>query len=270
MRNIYILLGASLFVVLFSSCSDDDIDTTPPEITFLEVTPSPVERLVCGEPDPQTIVVTGGETVALDVVITDDTELSQLKIDVHPNFDCHGHRTINTTDWTVLDLINMSGRTVEKLIEIEVPEMVTAGDYHLQLRAVDKAGNTSPAADFWNLKVSNPLDSIPPVFDILTPSDHPTAIERGEDLTYSLLVSDDHPLNMGGNARVELTYRQINSNNTFTALEKKLETEDTEKEVEISFTIPNTLVRGTYLFTIRVWDGVNNQAEPERFEIELE
>ncbi|TVQ48849.1 MAG: DUF4625 domain-containing protein [Saprospirales bacterium] len=270
MKNIYRLLIVSLFIGLFSSCTDDDIDTTPPEILFLEVSPKPQEKIICGEPDPETIVVTGGETVTLDVVITDDTELSQLKIDVHPNFDCHGHRTISTTDWTVLELINLSGKTVEKLIQIEVPELVTAGYYHLQLRAVDKSGNTSPAADFWNLKVSNPLDTIPPVFDILSPSEHPAAIERGEDLTYNILVSDDQPLNMGGNARVELTYRQINSNNTFTALEKKLETKDTVKEVEISFTIPNTLVRGSYLFTIRVWDGVNNQAEPERFEIEIQ
>lgn len=262
MKNLYLTPLLLLWLIAFTSCDNEGVDTQAPEITFLSIDPTPQPIKICGEYDSNSISIFGGKKVVFAIKIADDVELSQLKIDIHPNFDCHGHRSLSTTDWTVLELINLEGKLVEKELQLEVPETVTTGIYHFQLRAVDKAGNTSPAADFWNLNVQNPLDTVPPEYSIIYPTEHPTSIGRGDQLIYRLQISDNNPLNMGGNSRVELSYRRENSNNTFIAAEKRLSTENKETEVEIGFTIPSTLVTGDYIFQIRVWDGVNNMAEP--------
>ena len=45
---------------------------------------------------------------------------------------------------------------------LNVPENVTAGSYHFQIQVVDVSGNDNPAANFFSLKIKNPLDDIAP------------------------------------------------------------------------------------------------------------
>ena len=261
-----LLLISSMVMV---SCDKDDADRTPPEIEFMEILPEPGEGIICGESDDRVIPLKGGEKLRMDVLITDDRALSQLKVDVHPNFDCHGHRTLSTEDWIVLDLIDLEGKAVEKSLIYEVPEMVTAGNYHLQLRVVDQAGNTTPATDFWSVTLINPLDSIPPEFSVISPTEHQLVFNRGDVFAIGLAVSDNKPFNFGGNARIELSYRAINSNNVFTANVVDLNSDQLSKETGIEFEIPNSLVRGDYKFYLEVRDGVNNQATPLVFDVEI-
>nr|MBS0036749.1 DUF4625 domain-containing protein [Saprospiraceae bacterium] len=270
MKSIFkMLIFSSVFIFLFS-CNGDEVDTTPPVIEFLNTSPQPAEKLVCGEWDPQTLSGLGGGTLQMEVRITDDIALSQLKIDIHPNFDCHGHRSYSTDDWLLLDLIDLEGTEIHKIIGLEVPQMVTAGLYHLQLRAVDESGNTSPVTDFWNLSIRNPADTILPEFSVLHPTEQQLNYSRGEAMEFDLMITDNRPFNFGGNARIELAYRGVNSSNTLIANEVFLSGETTSKEVSILFNIPQTLVKGDYTFFLNVWDGVNNLAEGKSFSVKIQ
>lgn len=269
MIRFQILLLLTSVLILFTSCEDNDIDNTPPEIEFISISPTPTEKTICGEVDPNAIDILGGQTIEFETLLKDDKALSQLKIDIHPNFDCHGHRSSNTSDWIILELIDLEGSQVEKKISMDVPEMVTAGFYHMQFRLVDKEGNSSPAGDFWNLYVRNPLDTIPPEILVLEPTSTNLSIKRGETLVFKINLSDNQPLNTGGNSRVELNYRRQNSDNVFTATQKIIDTSATNQLIDLEFKIPNTLVTGTYLFFINGYDGVNNIADRTEFMVEI-
>jgi len=269
MRLLSYLFIVSIVLIGFSSCDSDDIDNNPPEIEFNSISPEPAPLLVCGEMDPVAIYILGGQSLVIDAVMTDDIDLSQLKIDIHPNFDCHGHRSLSTDDWIFLELVDLEGTRVEREFSFEVPDMVTVGFYHLQLRVVDAAGNSSPTGNFWNLYVRNPHDTIYPELTPLHPTEDKLSIERGETIEFTVELSDNRNLELGGNARVELTYRRANSDNFFTAVEKDLSIPENKTEVGLEFTIPQTLVQGDYLFFITGFDGVNNQSERIEYQVEI-
>lgn len=263
----FLLIGFSL--LFLASCGDDEVDNTPPQIDFLQIIPGPGSMEVCGEPDLQAISLMGGETLKIHARITDDIALSQVKTDIHPNFDCHGHRSISTDDWLVLELEDLKGTEVDLNLEIPVPEMVTAGFYHMQIRVVDQAGNTTPAADFWNLYVRNPHDTLAPTISITDAELTPTVISRAETLSLTTEVTDNKPFNFGGNARIELNYRRANSSNLFNAVDLELTGSDQSTITDVQFSIPQTLVTGDYLFFLTAYDGVNNESETIRMEIEI-
>ncbi|TVR86902.1 MAG: DUF4625 domain-containing protein [Saprospirales bacterium] len=270
LHKLPLLLLLSFIILALSSCDSDDVDDTPPVIEFRSIIPEPGPMEVCGEFDPNTIKIMGGEILTVDALITDDIALSQLKIDIHPNFDCHGHRTMSTEDWLLLDLVDLEGSEVEEVFEFEVPEMVTAGFYHMQLRVVDQAGNSSPTADFWNLHVLNPHDTIKPELRAIEPpASSNFSVNRGEQVSFRVNISDNKNFDFSNNSRVELTYRRGGSRNFSTATEKKLNEAVNEAELTIDFTIPQTLVRDDYLFFLTGYDGVNNESERLVFEVEI-
>lgn len=269
MRQLAILLtGISLLFLV--SCTDDKVDNTPPQIKFLQIDPTPGPMEVCGEPDPFAISILGGEILKFHTRITDDIALSQLKADIHPNFDCHGHRTISTDDWLVLELKDLEGKEVDMELGFPVPEMVTAGFYHMQIRVVDQSGNTTPTTDFWNLHVRNPHDTLAPIISIIDEEQLPSGISRGEALSFNVEVIDNKPFNFGGNARIELNYRRSNSNNLFNAVDKELTGSEKSTITEVQFSIPQTLVTGDYLFFLTAYDGVNNESETMRMEVAIQ
>ncbi len=269
-QKLPLVLIAALMILGLVACDSDDVDDTPPVIEFRSIIPEPGPMEVCGEFDPNAIKIMGGEILAVDALMTDDIALSQLKIDVHPNFDCHGHRTMSTEDWLVLDLVDLEGTEVEEVFELEVPEMVTAGFYHMQFRVVDEAGNSSPATDFWNLHVLNPHDTIKPELSAIDPpTGNNFSVNRGEQVSFQVNISDNKDFDFSNNSRVELTYRRTGSSNFSTATETKLTEAVNEANLTIDFTIPQTLVRDDYLFFLTGYDGVNNESERLVFEVEI-
>lgn len=138
MKQISILLIALAFSAIISSCEKNDKDTTKPVIELLE--PADGDSLFIGY------------GVHIDMELSDDTELKSYKIDIHDDFDAHGH-TKSAKDeeaWTFTKSWDVSGarNTHVHHHEIMVPTTVNGkpiaeGNYHFTVYCTDVAGNES-------------------------------------------------------------------------------------------------------------------------------
>ncbi len=97
---------AFIIALLAQSCIEPD--ATAPIIEVLEINPVDGPGLVCGEMENHVVEINSNDTLSGQFRLTDDSDLSQYKLDLHNNFDCHGHAgKVATTDWIVLK--NISG-----------------------------------------------------------------------------------------------------------------------------------------------------------------
>ncbi|MDR2917555.1 MAG: DUF4625 domain-containing protein [Tannerella sp.] len=124
----------------FTSC-DDDGDTTPPSINL--ISPTNGEKIQIGK------------VIHFEVELSDDEMLKSYKVEIHNNIeDPHGHemalKASEVTDknyfsfqktWNISDKRNTTPHE-----HIDIPEGVTAGEYHLMVYCTDAAGNESHVA----------------------------------------------------------------------------------------------------------------------------
>ncbi len=130
------LLIALLFgsVLLFIACNDDDpVDVTAPTITM--------EEPVYGE------MIAAGEVIHFDALFEDDVQLATYNIDIHNNFDGHGHARIAVAPFDYEASFPLTGLIDDVHEDIEVPSDATAGPYHLTVEAIDAAGNSTTFVD---------------------------------------------------------------------------------------------------------------------------
>lgn len=137
------ILSLFLVGILTLGACKKEVDTTIPIVEVLSVSPNTITATVCHESESNVIPVIAGETIILKLKISDNEGLSQYKIEGHENFDCHGHRSSRNTDWSYQKIKTLSGTDVDEQIEIKFPTDATTGNYHLELKAVDLAGNES-------------------------------------------------------------------------------------------------------------------------------
>lgn len=272
-----------LAIVLLYSCDKQSIDTTPPTMKVLEYMPSPMVNEICGSQEPNVFVLEGGEDLSFDVVFKDDEALSQYKIDIHNNFDCHGHGGGSapsvsapnvqnlTLDWTVLEIQDITGTTAPVMRTLEVPENVTAGNYHFHVQVIDESGNDSPFTNFFSLKITNPKDKVAPLISVDQPANSNLTISKGQSINFSGNVTDDRSLSDGGNGILYLAYTDLSSGNTFTTNEVFVFDEAVESiyDFDFDYTIPSTLVSGSYRFSLGANDGVRNVASFVFFDVEV-
>ena len=69
------------------------------------------------------------------MIFRDNEALSQYKVDIHNNFDCHGHAR-STQDWTVLEVLDIEGTEQRVSRSLSVPDDVTAGNYHFHVQVI--------------------------------------------------------------------------------------------------------------------------------------
>ncbi|MCG6189874.1 DUF4625 domain-containing protein [Maribellus maritimus] len=148
MKTLKILLGLSIVLFVFTTCSDDDIDDEKPEI---DLTISGAFPLNCD-------TLYFGETFTLKMLFTDNAELGSYNIDIHNNFNHHSHTT-EITECTMDEAKEAVNAYVsiddydipEGLDAYEVSEEITIpdsdsdgefdeGDYHFFISLVDKEG----------------------------------------------------------------------------------------------------------------------------------
>lgn len=122
----------------FSACSDDDADTTKPEIQLHE--PEDGDSLLIGD------------NVHFEADFTDNEELGSYLIEIHNNFDGHGHKAsaMRASDEAFsfkrsYDLVGLRNSHVHHH-DITIPENATPGAYHLVVYCTDAAGNQSLVA----------------------------------------------------------------------------------------------------------------------------
>ncbi len=132
------LLGLLALAVVVSACKKDDDkkeDPAPPDTT------KPVIQV---QTPANNSTIAAGEVLRLSLVVTDNRELGELKIDLHDAFDGHTHGKTGGV-FAFEKIIRLEGQRQEITENIPIPADALAGPYHLIIRATDRAGNQ---ADF--------------------------------------------------------------------------------------------------------------------------
>jgi hypothetical protein len=135
MKSIILISSAILVAFLTISCNSDS-DKQSPVIELLSVSPQLESALICGEMEINNVIsLNSNDSLKLSLKLSDNKGLSQLKIDIHENFDCHGHKAVSP--WQVLNLIDLSGTEQILNLSIPIPSTASAGVYHFQIRLFD-------------------------------------------------------------------------------------------------------------------------------------
>lgn len=284
MKNLDFINIITVFCIcLVVSCGDPLVDVEPPSLQFVTLSHTPQTVEVCDFPEDSVFVLMGGESLIVTANYTDETALSQYKVDIHNNFDCHGHGDnatpgfatpdieSQTEDFTILETGTLVGTQKTIVHNLAVPTNVTAGNYHFQIQVIDESGNEPTFDNIYTIKVKNPTDTIKPEIFTTQPAEN-FSITKGEAVQFKGTVSDNYSLSEGGNGVLYITYTDLNSGNSFISnvLIPFIENIDTSYNFDVTFTVPNTLVAGNYLFAVHAQDGVRNLASPTVFEVNVE
>lgn len=241
-------------LLLLAGCGKEERpDKDAPSIALVQTSPALTTFEVCGSMSDQVLITQAGNGISLTVRFTDDKELGSAKFDLHHNFDCHSHRS-GTIQWSVLDIVELSGKEQILTRTYTPPAEVITGNYHLGIQCLDATGKEAEWVHI-DVVVRDPSDIVPPEIVINSPGEgasHPL----GEALTIDLLVSDDQ--DMGG-GEVEITL--ITPNGIDLSVERILPPVDTGAElpVNISYAIPGFVPAGEATLRISAKDHVNNQ-----------
>lgn len=137
MKSLLCLLFCMTYV--FTSCSDDDGDSVKPVISL-------------HAPKEGAELKIGGD-IHFDMDLEDNDLLKSYKVEIHNNFDGHGHTKAENTVETVHFTFNKSwddiaGKKSAHIHhhEIKIPENATPGNYHFMVYCTDASGNESYVA----------------------------------------------------------------------------------------------------------------------------
>ena len=143
----YILISG-----LFLSCEKEkitqDIDKdvkTKPTIKVVSKNIVTVSEYLCNAKFDNVLKVNTGTNLNIRFRFEGANELSQYKIDVHNNFDCHSHGKMAALNpWKVLKITELFGKEVEVNETLIVPPDASIGNYHLTIQLLDELGNEFP------------------------------------------------------------------------------------------------------------------------------
>lgn len=250
------IIGVFAFVQLYACTSDNSLDEQAPRLESIQLNVPITSGDVCGTRSDRRVVVQTGQTLLIDWQVSDDTELSQLKVDIHHNFDCHGHGR-NGQAWSIIELIDLEGAQQTGQLRLEVPQNASAGNYHFGILLLDAAGNQSEIPVQYDLVLENSTDVTAPTLLVQTPTDSQKEIQRGDTLHFSGQVADNLPL-AGG----KITFSYITPQGNRSLLHSLAF--DSQTGAQSSFTwhypVPATLPKGTYTFEVKAFDAVNNNS----------
>ena len=255
-------LGIVLLAGLFLACSDsdpeaDNADTERPVVRIVTSSPLATESVICNAKEDFVIQAITGETISIDLEFEDNRNLSQYKIDVHNNFDCHSHGRVAASSWQVLTTKDISGSSYTVTENLEVPEDALAGDYHLQIQCLDELGNEAEPI-FYSIQLTSSKDRVPPVVAIELPVSLEITAAKGDALFFTGTVNDNYSLD---NGRVEISYTAEDGTSFFPVQRAFGADAGTSTPFETGFNIPASAVAGTYTLTVTAFDTFNNFTE---------
>jgi hypothetical protein len=118
------------------SCDKNDGDTTPPVINLIAPAEGAVLKI--------------GSDVHFDAEFSDNEMLQSYKVEIHNNFDGHGHHSVLKSaepaePFSFNQSWDISGQKNRKEHhhQIEIPENAAPGNYHLMVFCTDADGNES-------------------------------------------------------------------------------------------------------------------------------
>ncbi|MEM9983961.1 MAG: DUF4625 domain-containing protein [Bacteroidota bacterium] len=266
--RLFLYVVSLLMISLWGCKGEVDLDAPTFEVVLFD--PAPRTGTICGAQSENVFFLASGQALTFEYVFRDNEGLSQYKIDIHHNFDCHGHARSVSEDWTVLEVVDLSGLEQRVSRTFTVPDNVTAGAYHFHVQVIDLAGNESTFANFFDLKIINTIDTVAPQMVVSTPEESQFSLARGEDLRFMGSVRDNYSLGEGGNGGLVLTYEGVDGGNLFEATRIEWpESQGDRADFDFSFEIPRTIPTGTYEFVLSAFDGINNESERRRYTIEV-
>lgn len=280
MRKFIALLFGLMIIGWLASCEEEaDNDVQNPDIQILQTDPLPTPTLICGN-EEEAFQLTGGDLFPIELKITDNEALSEFKLDIHSNFDCHGHGTNSglniappevasaTENWSVLDIQNLQGTEAILDLDLQLPNNITAGSYHFSLQALDLSGNESTLL-IYDILAFHPDDKDPPTLAVNLPAGNSWTANRGSTITFTGTLTDNRQLSQGGNGVLFLTYTDENGNTSVADFITMEDMNQTTYDFNWEYTIPSSLTSGSYTFSLRARDGVNNAAIPHNWEVVL-
>jgi hypothetical protein len=151
------LFLALVSAALWGGCKKSD-DPNPdtstgksPVITVKEISVPQDSAVVCGEPHNDVLRLEVGTTLKMTVHMQGSQELSQYKVNVHSNFDCHSHGRVvgvQGIEWQVSETVNISGSDTTVVVSLYVPENAATGNYDLLLRLLDISGREAEFVEY--------------------------------------------------------------------------------------------------------------------------
>ena len=168
----------ALALLVFGCKEEEEQDTTAPIIH---------EATIDGE--DHDIVVAAGDEMHIDVHVTDNEALGELKMDAHDIFDGHNHKS--SVKWADVKTIQLSGKEQHVHDHMDVAQNATAGPYHVLFRVIDEEGNEG---EFYELDfmISNASQ---PVIGITDPDfNSHVDVSKGSTLSIMGTITDDTDL----------------------------------------------------------------------------
>ena len=141
---LFLAVGAILM-----GCSDKDNNLSKPEIHVENVTPAVTSDSVCDHLVDNVIIAHQSETLAFTFHLVGENELSQLKIDIHENSDCHDHdHAHKTVPFETIIIKELSGTEVHLTESIVIPADAKESNYHVDIKLLDKLGNEGETVEY--------------------------------------------------------------------------------------------------------------------------
>lgn len=256
LRGIFLLLLGMLFVQACDKKTTDPKTTQALSIKLLESSVPLSSAEVCGSMYSNVLQLVSGTTLTMKLEFKGSENLSQYKIDIHNNFDCHGHQR-PAGIWEYLQVKDIDGKSVTVTEHIPLPDEAFSGNYHCIIRLIDELGNEAEFLDF-NLIVSNAEDSEAPVINYILPATDSIALYKGDLLTFKGTVTDNNSLKGG---KLEIKFVDAD-NKDYSAINENFPQSDiTTHAFDRDYVIPNYIATGTAVFTLKAFDKFNNSSE---------
>jgi hypothetical protein len=232
-----------LILIVLASCGKDPVDTQATEINVIK-------------PASNNIFFSG-DTITFEARFTDNQALSQFKIEIHENFDNHGHKK-RTFAWFYLYIGNLAGKDQVVTLDIPIPVDIEAGNYDFLVKATDIEGNESEEVEL-DIILKNSTDTSAPEV-IITSLDESGSNEviRGNPIGITGTATDNKGLK-------QLEIKLFDENTKQKVFEKTIILNGLSASFnEVIQTAP--LAKGDYHLEIICYDLVRNITELE-FEI---
>lgn len=132
-----IITALSLSMLLSCGTKVDPSDKTKPTLEIVSTTPA-----FKVEGDEKLIELKKGESFTTKLKIMDNSELKELKFDIH-SAEGHTHARMEGSKWATSKVVNIAGKEQTLSESFTVPADAEVGEYHCAMSILDANGNES-------------------------------------------------------------------------------------------------------------------------------
>lgn len=135
--------------ILACNSSNDPVPITEkPTISVKSINQSVIEAEVCESIQNNVIKINAGTDLVFELNFKAKNELSQYKIDIHENTDCHDHGERPLSEFHYSNISPLSGKEMAQTVTISIPADADKTNYHLEIQAVDVTGMESDHTEY--------------------------------------------------------------------------------------------------------------------------